>query len=98
MSTTRQPLTPNELCGRIVITVPEYAATFGYDERTVRRAVRDGQIQALQIGDTWRIPTAPLLRQLGITPENSEGEPGSSPIASTATLQTIGPSHDKPAA
>jgi excisionase family DNA binding protein len=67
---TREPLSPEELRGRVVITVAEYAATFCADERTVRRAIRDGQIQGLQVGDTWRIPVAPLLRQCGL--ENSE--------------------------
>lgn len=82
----RQPLTPAELLGRVVITVPEYAATFFADERTVRRDIKVGRLNALQVGDTWRILVAPLLRQCGLTdPGNSEGEPGSSPIATIGT-------------
>jgi excisionase family DNA binding protein len=62
----RKPLTPAELRSRVVITVAEYAVTFSYDERTVRRAIREGQLQALQVGDTWRIPVAPLLQRCGL--------------------------------
>jgi excisionase family DNA binding protein len=68
----RQPLTLAELLSRIVITVPEYAATFDVDERTARRAIKEGQLQALQVGATWRIPVAPLLRRCGMDPEDSE--------------------------
>jgi excisionase family DNA binding protein len=69
----RKPLSPDELGRRVVITVQEYAATFGADGRTVRKAIRAGQIHAVQVGDTWRIPVAPLLRQCGLDPEDSEG-------------------------
>jgi excisionase family DNA binding protein len=62
----REPLTPAELRSRIVLTVPEYAATFFADERTVRRAIQEGQIQALQVGNTWRILVAPLLKHCGL--------------------------------
>jgi excisionase family DNA binding protein len=80
-----------------VITVLEYAATFCADERTVRRAIKDGQIQALQVGTTWRIPVAPLLSRCGIDLENSEGGPASPPVATTPTpLNAIGQSHDHP--
>jgi excisionase family DNA binding protein len=89
MSIARAPLTPAELRSRVVITVPEYAATFSADERTVHRAIRNGQIHALRIGDTWRIPVAPLLQQCRLTPGDREGEPSSSPIASTPTRTNV---------
>jgi excisionase family DNA binding protein len=84
----RQPLTLAELLSRVVLTVPEYAATFDVDERTARRAIREGQLHALRIGDTWRIPVAPLLQKCGLADAdptgidlaNSEAAP-----ASTAT-------------
>jgi hypothetical protein len=85
MSTAREPLTPAQLRSRVVISVPEYAATFDADERTVRRAIREGQIQALQIGDIWRIPVAPLLRQCGLDLENSDAGGGTPANASTST-------------
>ena len=80
---TAQPLLPDELRSRVVITVGEYAATFFADERTVRRDIKAGKIQALQVGDTWRIPVAPLLVQCGLTPENSEVRPATRLIAAT---------------
>jgi hypothetical protein len=93
----RRPLSVADLQNRVVITVPEYAATFCADERTERRAIREGKLQAVQLGDTWRIPVAALLKQCGIDLENSEGEPGSPPVAMTPTpLKAIGQSHDHP--
>jgi hypothetical protein len=62
----REPLTPAELRGRVVITVPEHAATFFADERTVRRDIQEGRLQAIQVGTTWRILVAPLLQQYGL--------------------------------
>jgi hypothetical protein len=58
-----------------VITIGEYAATFLVDERTARRSIREGQLRALQIGDTWRIVVAPLLRQCGLL-DDATAEPG----------------------
>jgi excisionase family DNA binding protein len=84
MSAARKPLTAPELQSRIVITVPEYAATFGLDERTARRAIRDGQLAAIQIGDTWRIPTRPLLRQCGLDQEDSDNVSGRIPTQEAA--------------
>jgi hypothetical protein len=62
----REPLSPAELRGRVVITVPEFAATFFSDERTVRRDIKEGRLQALQVGTTWRILVAPLLQQCAL--------------------------------
>jgi hypothetical protein len=88
MSAARKPLTVAELVTRVVITVPEYAATFCADERTVRRAIKYGQIQALLIGGTWRIPVAPLLPQCGLTPPDMQGAtPPSWPLAAVSTDQ-----------
>lgn len=44
--------------GRLFATVPEIAEIFGYDERTVRRGIKAGQIPAVQVGATHRVPTA----------------------------------------
>lgn len=73
MTRTVQPLTVAELQSRIVITVPEFSTTFEVDDRTARRAIREGQLAAIQIGGTWRVLVAPLLRQCGLDlPEDSE--------------------------
>ncbi|MEV4107745.1 helix-turn-helix domain-containing protein [Nonomuraea sp. NPDC049695] len=49
--------------GRLFATVPETAGLFGADERTVRRAIKDGQIPAVQVGATYRVPVAWLRAQ-----------------------------------
>lgn len=44
--------------GRLFVSVQELAEVFDYDERTVRQAIKDGQIPATKVGATWRVPTA----------------------------------------
>jgi hypothetical protein len=54
-------------------------------------AAARGEIPVLRLGRSLRVPTPKLLEMLGVSsPTNSEGEPGSSPIASaTSTSQTV---------
>lgn len=54
---------PVILNGRLFATVPEVAEILGYDERTVRRGIKEGQIPATQVGVTHRVPTAWILAQ-----------------------------------
>jgi hypothetical protein len=101
VSAARGPLTAAELQSRIVITVPEYSATFFADERTVRRDIKDGRLQALQVGTTWRILVAPLLRQCGLDLETETSEAPSATedaAAPTLRLAKTGQSHDHPPA
>jgi hypothetical protein len=81
MTRTVQPLTVAELQTRVVLTIPEFSTTFHVDDRTARRAIREGQLAAIQISGTWRVLVAPLLRQCRLDlPEDSEaraGNPGS---------------------
>ncbi|WP_326826440.1 helix-turn-helix domain-containing protein [Streptosporangium sp. NBC_01756] len=49
--------------GRLFATVSEVAEVLGYDERTVRRGIKDGQIPATQVGVTHRVPTAWIRAQ-----------------------------------
>ena len=51
--------------GRLFASVPEVAGILGLDERTVRRAVADGQIPATKVGVRVLIPTAWLRAQAG---------------------------------
>jgi len=44
--------------GRLFATVPEFVAVSGYDERTVRKGIKAGEIPAIRVGVTWRIPVA----------------------------------------
>jgi excisionase family DNA binding protein len=60
-------MTPEELRGRLFIGVPEAAAeVFEVDERTVRRAIADGQIPGVKIGNKTLIPVPKLLALLGV--------------------------------
>jgi excisionase family DNA binding protein len=49
--------------GRLFATVPQVAEILGYDERTVRKGIKDGSIPATQVGATARIPTAWIRQQ-----------------------------------
>jgi hypothetical protein len=71
VSACRRRLTPAELQNRVVLTVPEYAATFFVDERTARRDIKEGRLKAIQVGTTWRILVAPLLALCGLADADS---------------------------
>jgi hypothetical protein len=45
------------------------------DERTVRRACEEGQIQCVRLGRRILIPRLPLLELLGASPPDDEGGP-----------------------
>ena len=55
--------------GRLFATVPEFVRVSGYDQRTVRKGIADGEIPAIRVGATWRIPVAWICEQaqLGAT-------------------------------
>lgn len=53
------------------ISVAELASITGEGEKAIRAAISKGDLPSLSIGRYVRIPTAALLRQLGIDP----GEP-----------------------
>ena len=58
MSRQAAPLTPDELCSRVVITVPEYAATFCADERTVvatSKKAGSKHCGSAQPGESWSL-------------------------------------------
>lgn len=62
---------PALLEGRLFASVPEVAEIFRWDERTIRRGIKDGQIPATQVGATHRIPVAWIRAQALL--ENVEG-------------------------
>ncbi|MGW0071583.1 helix-turn-helix domain-containing protein [Streptosporangium sandarakinum] len=63
---------PTVLDGRLFATIPEVAGILGYDERTIRRGIRDGQIPATQVGATYRVPVAWIRAQALVdTPSGS---------------------------
>ena len=51
------------------ITVPEAAELLGCSSSALYEAIRDGDapVKVLRVGRAIRIPTAPLLAELGIT-------------------------------
>lgn len=61
------------------LTVAELAAITGEGEKAIRRALAAGQLPLLQVGRYPRIPTAALLAQLGITPDDSDAGDSTSP-------------------
>ncbi len=66
---------------RLFLTVSEVAPLIPIDERGLRRAIAEGTFPGIRIGKVIRIPVAPFLALCGIEPEDSEGEPRSSPVA-----------------
>jgi excisionase family DNA binding protein len=72
--------------GRLFLTVGEFSEFYRCDERTARRGIERGDVPAVRVGSTIRIPVAALMQMAGleeITPDSSEGEPASPLIAST---------------
>ena len=49
-----------------VIDVPTLALVLQQAEQIVRKGIADGDIPSIRIGRSFRIPTAPIRRMLGI--------------------------------
>lgn len=50
---------------RLFYTPEELASVLRLSGETIRRRLRDGKLQGLRIGDTWRIPREQVLFLLG---------------------------------
>lgn len=50
----------------LVLTTNDVAELLGSSAKHVRDLCTRKEIQAVQVGSVWRIPTKPLLAQLGI--------------------------------
>lgn len=61
--------------GRLFATVPEFVKASGYDARTVRKGIEAGEIPAIKVGSTWRIPVAWIREQAGLGTDGSAGAP-----------------------
>ena len=70
------------------LTVAELAAISGEGEKVIRAALDAGQLPLLQIGRYVRIPTAELLRRLGIS-DDSERAEAAPARATTAELHAL---------
>jgi len=44
--------------GRLFVSVPEFVTMTGYDALTIRKGITEGEIPAMRVGRTWRIPVA----------------------------------------
>jgi excisionase family DNA binding protein len=81
---------PYDLEGRLFITVDELAEIMHLDPRMVRRGIQEGEIPAVRVGRSTRIPV-PKVRALaglpGPAPANSEAAPASATIATTGPMQ-----------
>jgi hypothetical protein len=70
------------------LTVAELAAITGEGEKAIRAALAAGQLPMLPVGRYVRIPTAPLLQQLGIDLDNSEAGDSTSPATAQHSIDT----------
>lgn len=61
----RDPVSLDDLGDRLFAAVPEVAAVFRWDERTVRKAIRAGEMPGIRAGSTWRVPVAWLRQAAG---------------------------------
>jgi excisionase family DNA binding protein len=57
---------------RPTLTCDEVAGILGVGRSTVYRAVKSGDLPAITLGRTVRIPTAPLVRLLGLAPATED--------------------------
>jgi hypothetical protein len=57
-----------EILARPTCSVEEFRRIFGLSKNPAYEAVRRGDVQAVRIGGSIRIPTAPLRIQLGLEP------------------------------
>jgi excisionase family DNA binding protein len=58
--------------GKLFLTVPEVAGLYRADQRTIRRAIEAGELAAVRLANTVRIPTVAVLRMAEIDLEDSE--------------------------
>ena len=80
-SGTVSAVTHADICqvirGRVWITVPEAGVLLGLGRSASYSARLRGEIPAKKIGRAYLVPTALLLRQLGLSPDRYLNVPGS---------------------
>jgi excisionase family DNA binding protein len=54
--------------GKLFMTVPEVADLARVDQRTLLRAIEAGEIPAVRLANTVRIPTSTILWLAGLSP------------------------------
>lgn len=63
----------DRLKGRLFASTTETAAIFGYDARTIRKAIEAGEIPSVQAGRDRRIPVAWIREQARLGTDGSAG-------------------------
>ena len=58
VKTTVNQATPPDITGRNFVSVPDAADFLGVDKRTIRQAIKSGEIPATRVGSVWRVPTS----------------------------------------
>lgn len=98
-------MTPMDLAGRLTLTVPQWGQLVGIGRDAAYAAVERGEVTAVRVGRTIRIPTHAALRQLGWPdehiaralglPEQAEAAPASAAPADVQPLtkKSGGPQH-----
>ena len=71
------------------LTVAELAEITGEGEKVIRTAIDAGHLPLLQVGRYVRIPTAELLRRVGIDPLEVDDSRSGAEEPPTATLHDI---------
>lgn len=61
--------------GRLFATTTEASVILGYDRigRTVRKGIEAGEIPAIRVGATWRIPVAWIREQARVGTDGTTG-------------------------
>ena len=62
-------MTPEDLRTRTVITVEELGQVFGVGRRQAYDLVHSDQIPIIRVGRSIRVPVAPVLDMLGLSPK-----------------------------
>jgi len=57
---------------KLFCTTTEVGAVLRYDHRTVRKAIEEGDIPAVRVGSTYRIPVSWVLEQARLGADGGE--------------------------
>lgn len=59
-----------------MMTVYDVALLFQLSEKTIRRMIHDGRLEAVQVGRTWRIPKQAIYNFIELNRTSNEPTPG----------------------
>ena len=64
MKPSEQVVAESQKIEERLLEVGEFAELISFHPESVRRAIRQGRIQALRFGNTWRVPPSEVARIL----------------------------------